>query len=110
MSGSRSARIVPTSARRSRRTCRHHAGGNGSPGPIAARMFQVTTRRRAGPAGAPVTIAAPSLLDRAREEALDEVPLEAEEHGEWHEHQQERRCSEQVVLGAVRSEERRDLD
>ena len=28
-------------------TCRHQAGGKGSPGPIAARMFQVATRRAA---------------------------------------------------------------
>src|SRR6185437_8996328 len=67
-------------SRRSARTCRHQAGGNGSPGPIAARMFQVTTRRRAGGADAPVTNRLDRLLDRAGQEPLDEVPLEAEEH------------------------------
>jgi hypothetical protein len=34
-------------ARRSSETCRHHAGGNGSPGPIAARIFQVAIRNGA---------------------------------------------------------------
>src|SRR6185295_6338044 len=86
-SASKAARIAPIRSSRSRRTCRHQAGGKGSPGPIAARMFQVATRRRAGEADAPVTN---RLLDRAREEALDEVALEAEEHEEGNDHQEER--------------------
>ena len=59
-------------ARRSRSTCHHQAGGNGSPGPIAARMFHVAIRM----VGAlPLTRGLP-LLDRAREQSLDEVPLQ----------------------------------
>ena len=51
---------------------RHHADGNGSPGPIAALIFQVTIRVRDGPDEAPVI---DRLLDRAGKKALDEVAL-----------------------------------
>ncbi len=47
-SASRSSISPAMRSSRSRRTCRHQAGGNGSPGPIAARMFQVATRKVVG--------------------------------------------------------------
>src|SRR3954453_4378567 len=110
-SGSRSTRKAAICSRRSSRTCRHQARGNGSPGPMAARMFHVTRRRPPRAAATPpLTRSLPRLLDRAREEPLAEVPLKAEQHGERHEHQEEGRRREEVPLRSVRSEEGRYLD
>src|SRR6476469_2639555 len=98
-SRSSSAMMPAIRARRSRLTCRHHAGGKGSPGPMAARMFHVATRM----VGAlPITR---GLLDRTREESLDEEPLQGEEHEERDDHQQERAGGEQMPFRAVLREQ-----
>src|SRR4051812_41027699 len=116
--------------RRSGPTCRHQAGGNGSPRPRPAPRVQVAATRGAGGSGSrgppPAGMfraagggwgrvgvggavrsrprsagrerrqASGPLLDGAREEALDEVALEAEEDRERERHQQERRRREEI--------------
>src|SRR5205085_8676464 len=47
-----------------------------------------------------------SSLHRARQQTLDEVPLQREEHDQRHDHQQERRGAQQVILLAVRRQQR----
>ena len=90
MSASSAAMNAAIRSSRSRRTCRHQAGGNGSPGPdrrpdVPGDDAEARRRRPTRPSRD-----CRRLLDRAREQALDEVALEAEEDEQRHGHQDER--------------------